>query len=183
MAFVFLSLACFSSRGMSPLQQFPVEEGVIRYSSQGDQSPLHSSVAHFVAPFLSRRPWGHFPTLNLVPSAVLTMGVQVCLAYMCFGSVGCIPRGLTPVSSDASLFPLKRTLSPASHNDFSGSNCHQVCAGVPAWRNLGQHLWLVLKGPGIVSVHLYFLPWNDLVMIKMNQIYSMITLPPSYVSC
>jgi hypothetical protein len=142
MAFVFLSLACSSSQGIFPLQQFPIEEGVIRYSSQGDQSPLRSSVAHFVTPFLSRRPWGHFPILGLVPSTVLAMGMQVCLAYMCLGSVGCMPRGLSPVSSGASLFPLKRTVSPASHNDFSGSHCHQVCAGIPAWQNLGQHLWL-----------------------------------------
>jgi hypothetical protein len=140
--FVFLSLACLSSEGMFPLQEFPLEACVIRYSSRRVQTALRSSVAHFVAPFLSRRPWGHFPTLDLVPSTVLTMGMLVCLAYMCFGSIGCMPRRLIPISSGVSLFPLKRNLGPASHNDYSGSCCHQVCKGFFAWRNHGQHLWL-----------------------------------------
>jgi hypothetical protein len=151
--------------GCVPIAAVPLEACVIRYSSRRVQTALRSSVAHFVAPFLSRRPWGHFPTLDLVPSAVLTMGVQVCLAYMCFGSIGCMPRGLTPVSSGASLFPLKRNLGPASHMIIAvhaATKCVRGFCLAESWSTSVA----VLKGPGMFSVHLYSLPWNGLERLR-----------------
>lgn len=83
-----------------------------------------------------------FPSLDLANSAVVNMGVQVCLLSIGLGSFGCMPRGGIPVPYGTSIIGFLRNVHTASHNDFSSLHCHHVCKGVPGWVHPGQHLWL-----------------------------------------
>jgi hypothetical protein len=57
---------------------------------------LRSSMAPVLDPFLSRSLEGHFPSLDLVNSAVLIMGVWVCQMHIGLGSFGCVSAGRIP---------------------------------------------------------------------------------------